>query len=187
MYPDGFVTELRTLSKKKQFLFGLCNAERLLHFYVEFEEEWEVNQPYAILSAALELGYQYVVESSLITVRELEQAMVQVEIAIPDNDEYDGSTEVAYAQNAVLALYCSLKYAVQDRTASLLEACGKTIDTIDSIELDRVEDESFDTRPIIDKEIALQLDYLEYIDKISLSEQNILSIRQLNQQNIIVA
>ena len=187
MYPDGFITELRALSKKKQFLFGLCNTERLLHFYAEFEEEWEVNQPFATLSDALELGYQYVVESSIITTRELAQVMAQVESAIPDNDEYDGSTEVAYAQNAVLALYCTLKYAVQDKDASLLEACGKTIDTIDSIELDRVEDENFDTRPIIDKEIAIQLDYLEYIDKISLSEKNISSIRQLNRQNIIAA
>lgn len=187
MYPDGFVNELKALSKKKQFLFGLCNAERLLHFYEEFEEEWEVNQPFATLSAALELGYQYVVESSPVTVRELAQAMDQVESAIPDNDEYDGSTEVTYAQNAALALYCTLKYAVQGRNDSLLEACGKTIETIDSIELDRVNDESFDTRPIIDQEIALQLDYLEYIDKMSLSEKSILSVRQLNQQNIIVA
>lgn len=182
MYPDAFAVELTSLPTKKQFLFGLSNVERTIHFYETFEEEWEVNQPFSTMVAALELGYQYVLNENQVTIAELTQMMNIVETGIPDGDEYNGSLLVTRAQNAALILYCSLKYAVEEITASLIEAGERVIDIVDSIEQEKYT-QYVNTDPLTDQEIALQLDFMEYITNMEVTNETVLDLRRLSQQN----
>jgi len=185
MYPDEFIAEMAQLPFNKQCLFGLSQAERILHFYENFEEEWEVDQPYEVMVNALNEGYSYIITPTQSIMESLMRTIVEVEKGIPDTDEYRGGTEVDYGQNAALALYCSLKFMIYKKIDTLEDAIGKTIDTIDGVVLDHSDDENMDTQPYIDQEIALQLDYLEYIAGMEFSQTGIQALRDLNQQNII--
>jgi Protein of unknown function (DUF416) len=187
MYPDDFISEVALLPTMKQFLFGLSQTERILHFYETFEEEWEVDQPYKLMVDALEQGYQYVINPTQQGFDTLVTAMNEVKKGIPDLDEYRGGSEVTFGHNAALALYCSLKFVVQNKLSTLIEAVGMTIDIVDGVVLDRVNDEAFDTRPDIDQEIALQLDFMEYISNVAITADSVVALRRLSQQNLITA
>lgn len=187
MYPEQFIIEMRQLLFAKQCLFGLSQTERILHFYESFEQEWEVDQPYTFMVEALEQGYQYMTSPSVAALSNLKALLPEVEKGIPDNDEYRGGSEVTLGQNAAIALLCSLEFIIDKDVEALEEAVGKTVDTVDNVVLDRSEDENMDTQPNIDKEIALQLDFMEYIANMELSPTGIQSLRTLSQQNRIIA
>ncbi|MEZ0539407.1 DUF416 family protein [Fibrella arboris] len=187
MYPEQFLSEMAQLPFAKQCLLGLSQAERIIHFFKAFEDEWDTDQTHENMLYFLDKAYEYVLQPDSLANRDLTNILVEVEKGIPDTEEYeDGGTEVIYGQNAALALFCSIKFIKNNDLSSLEEAISKTVDTVDGVTLDKMGNEDYDTQPNLEQEIGLQLDFMEFINNMDINQESVNSLRILSRQNAIV-
>ena len=186
MYPEKFLDEITALPPVKQLLFGLSCAQRIINLYSQFDQNWGEKNTH-LLTEFLENGFAEALNFNSFRTNPLVISTIeQIENITPDTDEYDSGFDVTYAQNVAFVMGYCYDYIEKLDSQQILHAGQCLLEIVDVIENSKYT-VTVNTDQIVDQEIALQLDYLEYIGNMDLSPNSILALRQLNQQNLIVA
>jgi len=181
MYPDDLMAALASLPPAKQYVFGLCCAERLLGLYPHFEAVWEQTN-YAQLVAYLEGAYAHALTFDDPTFRaQAAPILAAIEAKTPHSDEYSGGIEVIFAQNVSFALAYCYEYSLAPDAALMGHAGICVLETVDALALEA--DEAADPDPLLDQELVLQQQYVDQLRTMELTVPALTALRTVNRRH----
>lgn len=156
-FTSQLASQIASLSKAQQVIFGLDICKRLLPDYLKFFQEYKWGNPEVVQRA---IDYIATHIDIAIDEKQVNQLMDELDLVIPDTEEF-GDFQTSYAINAACAVWELLEYLLDDNQMHLLYISSLVAETID-FKLQEIDDtlteEELSTHPMLLKEWHYQLE-----------------------------
>src|SRR5215813_2861971 len=120
---------LERMPKPNRVAFAAASAERLYPYYLNFHKKTNLGKP-DVLRDALTFVWENL-HDRMMEEERLKQLIIECKALIPEEDD-SWVDETEFAENSVVAIYCTLKCKQTGEAQDAIWAARRSYDTVDS-------------------------------------------------------